>query len=140
MAHPKLRFSDGVEIELLEVGEPPGMDKGDRQLRVAVEADGFTGEYDQVWIAAAKWANFVSELRTLELMRKGSARVRSISPDEFDLELRIIDQAGHLVARGSLSRYHFGRPSGQTERSCIQYSVPLDPSLLRQIVGELSSW
>ena len=76
-------------------------------------------------------------MRQLERDSSGKASLLSMSPDEFELHMQVVDRAGHLAASGCLSRYHFGHPSGKTTRSRIEYHVAVDPGILRELVLSL---
>ena len=138
MRHDTIRFGDSanfVELSVLELGKLPGMTPGDVRLDISVRDNDFAASYDQVWIAEADWSRFMQSLSTLEKERTGHASLRSMSPDEFELNLRIVGHAGGCVnADGYLSRYHFGFSSGIPMQSRVYYSIAVDPSLLREIV------
>jgi hypothetical protein len=131
---------DFIDLQLLEHGAPATPSEGDVRLGVSVRMDDFTGRYDQAWIAKADWSSFLSALDRLERDRRGQASVVSMAPEEFALSLRIVDAAGHLVAVGHLSRYHFGRPDGNAARSRIEYHTSVDAGLLRRLADEFSSF
>jgi hypothetical protein len=117
-----------------------GQSEGDLRLGVSVRCGTFAGSYDQVWIAKDDWSSFVGSIRRLERERNGKASLLSLSPDEFELHLQVVDRAGHLAAHGCLSRYHFGHPSGKTPRSRIEYHLAVDPGLLRELVLSLEGF
>jgi hypothetical protein len=140
MSHAAVRLGDSndfVEIEVLERGTLDGRNEGDLRLGVSVRNGTFAGSYDQVWIAKDEWSSFLGGMRRLGRDRSGQASLVSMSPDEFELRLQVVDRAGHLAAHGCLSRYHFGHPSGTATRSRIEYHMPVDPSLLRELVFSL---
>ena len=140
MSHEAIRLGDSndfVEIEVLERGTRDGQSEGDLRLGVSVRIGTFAGSYDQVWIAQVNWSSFLGSMRRLERDRSGQASLASMSPEEFELHLQVVDHAGHLAAHGCLSRYHFGHPSRKSTRSRIEYHVPVDPSLLRELVLSL---
>jgi hypothetical protein len=140
MSHQAIHLggsNDFVHIEVLERGSLDGRNEGDLRLGVSVRTGTFAGSYDQVWIAKDEWSSFLGSMRRLERDRSGQASLRSMSPDEFELQLQVVDRAGHLAAHGCLSRYHFGHPSGKSIRSRIEYHMPVDPSLLRELVLSL---
>ncbi len=142
MSHEAIRLGDPndfVEIEVLERGTLDGRNEGDLRLGVSVRCGTFAGSYDQVWIAKDDWSLFLGSMKRLERERNGQASLLSMSPDEFELHLQVVDRAGHVAAHGCLSRYHFGHPSGKTTRSRIEYHMPVDPSLLRELVLSLEA-
>jgi hypothetical protein len=140
MSHEVIRLGDPndfVEIEVLERGTLDGRNAGDLRLGVSVRCGTFAGSYDQVWIARDDWSSFVAGMRRLERERNGQASLTSMSPEEFELHLQVVDRAGHLAAHGCLSRYNFGHPSSKATRSRIEYHMAVDPSLLREFVLSL---
>lgn len=142
MSHGAIRLGDSndfVEIEVLERGTLDGRNEGDVRLGVSVRNGMFSGSYDQVWIAKDEWSSFLGSMTRLERDRSGQASLASMSPDEFELHLQVVDCAGHLAAHGCLSRYHFGHPSGKATRSRIEYHMPVDPSVLRELVLSLEA-
>jgi hypothetical protein len=128
--------TDFVELHCVEFGKPPGMSDGDLRLSVSVSYERFSGSYDEIWIARDDWSQFVASLVRLEREREGVASLFSLSPDEFELHLRIVGHRGGAAnVDGFLSRYNFCLPSG-TQQSCVYYSFYVDPSMLREIVGQ----
>jgi hypothetical protein len=140
MSHEAIHFGDSndfVEIEALERGTLDWRNEGDLRLGVSVRCGTFVGSYDQVWIARDDWLSFVGSMRRIQREGNGQASLLSMSPEEFELHLQVVDRAGHLVAHGCLSRYHFGHPSGKATRSRIEYHVAVDPSKLRELLLSL---
>ena len=103
---------------------------GDLRFSVAVSADGFAGRYDQVWVNADDWLQFLGELREVELVRRGRATLTAMSPDEFELHIWITDGWGHLAAPGFLGRHHWSTAGGRMT-SRVSFTITLDPSRLR---------
>src|SRR5829696_5380520 len=99
MSHDVIRLGDPndfVEIEVLERGTVDGQNEGDLRLGVSVRCDTFSGSYDQVWIAKDDWSSFLGSMGRLERERNGRASLLSMSPDEFEFHLQVVDRAGHL--------------------------------------------
>jgi hypothetical protein len=94
-----------VEIHRIERTTATLHGAGDVRLAVRVAFGTFRGEYDEVWVAAIAWRQFLSDLHTLEARRQGSADLESLSPGELRLELRSTDRAGHMAASGQLGRW-----------------------------------
>jgi hypothetical protein len=142
MSQETIRFGDSndfVEIEVLERGTLDGRNAGDLRLGVSVRNGTFSGSYDQVWIAKDEWSSFLGGMRRLERERSGRASLVSMSPEEFELHLQIVDRAGHLATYGCLSRYYFGHLLGKPTRSRIEYHMPVDPSRLRELLLSLEA-
>src|SRR5829696_1218688 len=122
--------SDFVEIKVLERGTLQGRNDGDLRLGVSVRSGTFSGSYEQVWVGRDEWSAFVAALARLELQRSGQASLRSMSPDEFELHIRVVDRAGHPVAHGFLSRHQYGHTSQGLMQSRVAFAVEIDSSTL----------
>jgi hypothetical protein len=120
-----------VELVCQEVLPPHLPCSGDIRLAVRVASNGFTGEYDGVWVGADEFRRFLTDLRTLQETRQGAAVVEALSPEKFRLALRAVDGAGHLVAEGRLGRWVFAR-----YWHAIEFSFEFCPSLLAQAVRD----
>src|SRR4051794_5599790 len=94
-----------LRVEAVPAALPAG---GDLRLSVRVCSAGFAGSSSAVWADAGSFRRFLAELRQLEARRQGAARLEALAaPDEFWLEFRSIDRAGHLAVFGRLSRWEF---------------------------------
>jgi hypothetical protein len=135
MSHEAIRLgglNDFIELRCLEIGKLPGM-SGDLRMGVAVRDNDCAASREQVWIAKDDWSRFLASLSQLEREREGQAALLSMSPDEFELHLVIRSRGGAVNAHGFLSRYCFGFPGG-TAQSRVYFSLPVDPSTLRQLM------
>jgi hypothetical protein len=79
------------------VGTPAEADLG---INVSVDGQAFGGHNDKVWIGRDDWAAFLQNLRELERTRRGEARVKGMSPEEFQLAVFPSGNSGRLVAEG----------------------------------------
>lgn len=121
--------SGSVEISVLDsLGDP------DLHLGVRVKGEGFCGHYDGIWISRSDWDRFLTELRTLETNRRGSASFVSMSPGEFDFSIGMADPLGHIAMTGELRRLLHGR-YGQYEAS-IGFEIEVDPTRLRGLIDD----
>ena len=124
--------SDRLTLVLLERGVDQG--EGDTRLRVKAESVGFDGNAFScdvsVWIDRSAAQGFISALAALEEARRGSARLTSMSPDQFLLEVSVVDSVGHVVARGFVRRHAPGHRGGQIDFNLSVYPDTL-PYLLR---------
>lgn len=76
------------------------VDKEDEMgVRFTVETQcrGFSATFGGIYIISNDITDFVRAFQSLESKRRGEARLQSASPDEFDLAVRIIDRAGHVL-------------------------------------------
>lgn len=96
-----------VELERNPVGAPC---TGDVNVRVALSLKEFTGLYDGVWLELPEMERFISELEALGLERKGTAKLSSMNPEEFTLEIHSSDSLGHMEIETQLHRYQYSGP------------------------------
>ena len=136
-----LRDGDGegeLEIAVHKVEPPTPMRPGDFRATVRVSTLGFGGTNEHVWIAADDFHRFIEAVRVLERDRRGRAQLGSMSPEDFELSIRVRDRAGHVTASGWV-----GRASYSSTRELIAarvgYSFDIDPTHLPGIVAELES-
>jgi hypothetical protein len=138
MSHETIRLGHStsfVELRCAEVGKAPGM-SGDLKLEIAVSYNGFSGRYDEVWIAAHEWAAFIGALTQIEREHRGRASVRAMSPEEFELQLEVAHGDAWATAHGYLSKYVIGFPTG-TVQSRIYFSAAVGPSTWTEVVPSL---
>ncbi len=131
---------DFIEILLVERTPSSRPGAGDLRLHVRVAFSTFRGEYDKIWVEAAAFAAFFSELEALETRRRGSATLGSMSPDEFILDIHSTGAAGHIAISGQLGRLCFLGDGGWS-LCLIPFNLALPcTSLLPQLLAEFRSW
>jgi hypothetical protein len=132
----ELREGDSwLEVVRLETSSPGTPAAGDVRLRVRVCSGGFAGESDLVWADAPSVARFLAQLRALDARRQGMARLEAIgSPDEFWLELRSLDRAGHLGVFGRFMRWQF-LSSGEGHAQAVEFGFEFCPSRLPNVLA-----
>jgi hypothetical protein len=87
----------------------------------------------------ASFEQFVEQLRELEARRQGIARLEAVrSPDEFWLEVRSIDRAGHMAVFGRLRRWQFMSP-GEGYHQAVEFGFEFCPSLLAGVFAAFRS-
>jgi hypothetical protein len=139
MSHEAIRLGDSanfVELRCIEVGQQPGMSDGDLKLGISVSYSGFSGRYDQVWIAAHDWMNFIGALTQIEREHRGRAFVRAMSPDEFELQVEVAHGDAWATAHGYLSKYQIGFPTG-TVQSRVYFSAAVGSSTWAEVLSSL---
>ncbi|HYK88951.1 MAG TPA: hypothetical protein VE398_09285 [Acidobacteriota bacterium] len=104
------------------------------EYSVAAAADSFCGTNKRISIDANSLLEFVLSLERVERDRRGEAHLSAMSPDTFELTIRVIDPLGHVSARILLGH---GRYEGNRHlRSRLAIEFGFDPtclpSLLRQ--------
>ena len=127
-----------LEITVHEVEPPMSMRPGDFRATVRVSTLGFGGTNEHVWIAADDFQRFVAAVRILERDRRGSAQLGSMSPEDFELSIRVRDRAGHVTARGWVGRASYGS-TRERVAARVGFSFDIDPTHLPGIVAELES-
>ena len=106
---------------------------GDVRVHVKVAFKAFCGEYDSVWLEKSALQTFIRELSILEDRRTGSARLESMSPNEFELTIRSIGGLGHMEVEASLSRFQY---SGFTRwPTSVSGGFELEPDTLPSILS-----
>ena len=113
-------------------------DAGDTQFAVRLQITGqktiFAVEAG-CWIELRLLVAFAKQLSTLEEQRQGAAALQSMSPDEFQLEIRSTDQIGQMAAVGQVGHW-FHTGAGDPYWSDIKFRVPFCPSELPTLVSE----
>ncbi len=97
-----------VELTLLERVQNSSAGAGDIRVRATIKIGEFAGSYPQVWLGQEALAEFILQLQVLVNLRKGTARVSSMSPDEFIAEFKPTDSVGHYKLEVQLSRLQYG--------------------------------
>lgn len=111
--------------------EAPG--SGDVKLNVGLRLQSFRGTYDRVWIAESDRHRFLDQLRVLEAARVGSAKLLSMSRDEFTLDVRSTDALGHMEVEAQLHRYQYsGRKSYPVH---LSGGFEVDPGVIMQLIN-----
>lgn len=116
-----------LSFALLEVLPANNPGAGDLHLVVVVEAEGFVGERS-VWIEAARWNQFLTQLEVLESRRQGEAEISGMSPEQFELKVRSVDRAGHMGVFGTLTRHMTAQGDRYTNH--LQFGFVFCPTLL----------
>src|SRR5437867_13186394 len=95
----------------------------------------FSGCNPRIWIDANDQHRFVTELQDLERDRRGEARVAAMSPEEFELGVRVVDSAGHVVVEGLIGKLqYFGQ---RHARLLFRFAFVLDPTRLPSLVRDV---
>nr|WP_320012435.1 hypothetical protein [uncultured Desulfobulbus sp.] len=99
-----------VEIEELERNPDGTPCAGDVNVKVTLQLQDFSGSYSGVWLELPEMEKFIDELKALDKKRIGCAKISSMSPDEFLMEIRSSDSLGHMEIEIQLHRYQYSGP------------------------------
>ncbi|KZZ50444.1 hypothetical protein A3759_17100 [Thalassolituus sp. HI0120] len=99
-----------IELEELERNPEGSPCAGDVHVSVALVLKAFSGSYDGIRLELPEMQRFIAELETLDEKRNGSAKISSMSPEEFVLEIRSSDALGHMEIEAQLHRYQYSGP------------------------------
>ena len=122
-----------VEIEELERNPEGTPCAGDVNVSVSLALQAFSGSYDGVWIGLTEMERFITELETLDEKRNGSAKISSMSPEEFSLEIRSSDSLGHIEIEAQLHRYQYSGP--QHWPIFLKGGFETPPETIRQLIS-----
>lgn len=92
------------KLERIPAGIPCA---GDINVSVSLNFQAFSGSYSGVWLEAPEVDEFLKQLEALYHGRKGSAKITSMSPEEFVLEIRSSDDLGFMKIEAQLHRYQY---------------------------------
>jgi len=101
-------FKDGAFLKIDWQNEA-GDGSGDFLVSIETESDGFRGHADG-HVEREEFRAFVTALRQLDRSRKGSAKLTSAMPGQFEVIVRAVDSVGHLGAEGMLKYGAGGAP------------------------------
>lgn len=122
-----------VEIEKLERNPEGAPCAGDVKVRVALCLQAFSGSHRGVWFALPEMERFISELEMLDAKRSGSARILSMSPGEFALEIRASGPLGHMEMEVQLQRRQYSGP--RCWPTYLKGGFEAKPETARQLVS-----
>ena len=126
--------NDNDHIELTEQKRVPKSlpTSGDVKVKVVVQLQEFRGMYENVWLDKNELHIFLKELEKLNETRNGKVKLKSLSPDEFWMEIRSIDKVGHFEVQTQLKRYQYSAPKNWP--TMVAGGFELDPSQLETVI------
>ena len=121
-------------IELIEQERVPEHlpTSGNVRVKVSVQLQEFHGSYENVWLDKNELRIFLKELHKLNETRKGKVYLKSLSPDEFWVEIRTIDSVGHFEVQVQLKRHQYSGPTYWP--TSVAGGFELDPFQLESII------
>jgi hypothetical protein len=109
---------------------------GDFLVAIEARSEGFSGHADGHVVGDA-WRAFVRQLAILEAERKGTARLISVMPGEFDLEVKASDGRGHMGVSGVLAYRRVGVGDWPVQQ--LSFAFEFDPSKLLAFASAAAS-
>jgi hypothetical protein len=108
----------------------------DVSYKVEASCHGFGGRIESVWFTPEDIIRFLSELRSLEETREGSANLVNLSSPSEDNPLRFemysIDSVGHFAVRADLSKYNYVGADIESVKVSVSFRIDAGdlPSIL----------
>ena len=96
----------------------------------------FSGRNGQIWIDANEQRLLLEALRSVERNRRGEASLKTMSPEEFELVVRVVDLAGHVFVEGLISKLHFSAHRHRYNRLLLKFGFEVAPTFLPQVLWE----
>ncbi|WP_076588894.1 hypothetical protein, partial [Vibrio ostreicida] len=81
-----------IEIEELERSQP----NGDVGVYTKLKLQDFSGSYSGIFIGEPEIKLFCEQLARLNSSRQGLAKINSLTPEEFQLEIRSVGNLGKM--------------------------------------------
>lgn len=97
-------FIELIELERVLGGLPCS---GDVAIYVGFGARGFAGVVEETWLGYSDVEQFLDAIESLEKSGVGAAKISSLIPEEFSLEIRSIDKQGHILIQVELGSGRF---------------------------------
>jgi hypothetical protein len=112
----------------------PGEDQETFDARASV--GDFSGRNPRVGIGADVQRRFLHDLRGVERDRRGEARLQSMSPEDLEVVVRVVDAPGHVWLEGQIGRLrHTGK---RYDRLLVKFAFEIDPSRLPVLMADVA--
>ncbi|RJG36508.1 hypothetical protein D1Z90_20355 [Motilimonas pumila] len=92
-----------IEIEELQRSQS----NSDIGVYVKLKLQDFCGSYSGVFIGEPEISLFCEQLKSLNLSRQGFAKINSLTPDEFKLEIRSVGSLGKMEIEAQIHRHQY---------------------------------
>jgi hypothetical protein len=119
---------NAIDIRLLETG------REDFHIGVKIAANGFVAQKDSIGINSESFGVFLRQLKAFQQEQKGEVILDSVSPGEFQMQLRAAGKRYHVVVQGQLSRTIYQAESALL--NTLQFAFRVDTSYLKGIVND----
>jgi hypothetical protein len=127
-----------LEIVPLETVPASVQGAGDMRFEITANSGGFSGKNSKVWVARPDLDGWIAQLRWVAADRKGAAELRSMSPGDFLLIVRVADSAGHIAIEGHLSRTLLGARRAH-RHNIIEFRIDFDPTRLPELLAQFET-
>ncbi|MEQ9443418.1 MAG: hypothetical protein RIG62_30545 [Cyclobacteriaceae bacterium] len=106
------------------------------QLKIKLSTEEIQATFNRsIWISEADLDSFIVKLHDLETTRRGDEKLNSMSPGEFQLRFRNLDERGHLAVELQLMKKSYPDPEYS---DLIKVEFEIDPTSLLNIVTGLN--
>ena len=106
------------------------------RLRIKLATEEFQADINRaIWISELDLEDFVGRLESLDNSRKGDEKLKSMSPDEFHLRFRNLDNLGHLAVELELRKVS---KNDNSYSDLLRVEFEIDPTSLPQVIREMN--
>ncbi|MBI1282476.1 MAG: hypothetical protein GC179_30395 [Anaerolineaceae bacterium] len=120
-----------IDIRVLETG------REDFHIGVKVNANGFVAQKDSIGINMQSFDVFLKQLKAFQNELKGEVILDSMSPGEFQMQLRAAGKRYHVVVQGQISRTIYQAESALL--NTLQFAFRVDTAYLKGIVSDFEA-
>ncbi|CAM4521965.1 hypothetical protein FHS16_006348 [Paenibacillus endophyticus] len=105
---------------------------------IAIQDNGYDGENREAWFSLSDVAAFQSALAQLHFLRKGTASLESMSPQECKLTIQSVNRKGDFVMEYLLSKHVYLEHTSATRS--VSGAFDMNPSDLERFAKFLSAF
>ena len=120
-----------IELRVLETG------REDFHIGIKINANGFVAHKDSIGINTESFGVFLRQLKAFQKSPSGEVILDSMSPGEFQMQLKAVGKKYHVVVQGQLSRTIYQAESALL--NTLQFAFRVDTSYLRGIVSDFEA-
>tara|TARA_X000000368_G_C22647148_1_gene543574 strand:- start:170 stop:571 length:402 start_codon:yes stop_codon:yes gene_type:complete len=124
----KLGDKNYLEINLLET-QNGAYQTGDVLFLISVSSNGFIAQ-SEVWIEKDQLEIFSNDIIKIDRENTGSAKILSMSPGEFELEIKSVGNRGYFSISGQLEK------NITDVISSLTFQFLIESSYVSQLVNE----
>ena len=105
------------------------------RIQIGIKTDEFEGKFDRnIWLPEVDIDDFIERLSNFDKTRNGFEKLNSMSPDEFQLGFRNIDNLGHVSTQIQLRKES---NIDNTYKDFLNIEFEIDPTSIRYIINGL---